>query len=50
MNVWRIWFGDDESYTLEGMTILDIIELIPKQNWNQDIAFVSKIELIGYKN
>ena len=46
MNKGKIWCGEHTSYTLNAMTIVDVLKLIPQQNWNRDIAFVTKIEIV----
>jgi hypothetical protein len=42
MNKWKIWFGEHAFYTLNSMTIVDLLKLIPPQNWK----FVTKIEIV----
>lgn len=46
MNTWKISFGE-VSFILKAMTISDVMRLIPVQNWNQDVAFVTKIEIMS---
>lgn len=50
MNIWKVTFeesGQTRQIDVEGMWITDAINAIKNGNYNVDIAFCHKIELIG---
>ena len=46
MNTWRIDFGNGLVKYLKAMTLLDVVKLIPQQNWDVDINFVVSAEIV----
>ena len=45
MNKWKITFDYTRHYYLLAMTVLDVVKLIPQQNWNEDAMFITNIEI-----
>lgn len=49
MNKWKITYAQDpRDHYIFAMHIDEVFHLLPRQNWNQDNAYIVKIELVEY--
>lgn len=48
MNTWKVIFEGNENYPyfIKAMHLDEAVSEIPNQDWGQDIAFASKIEIV----
>lgn len=47
VNVWKIEFFEGHYSYLAGDSVLDVVQKIPNQDWDEDYNYVTEVKLVG---